>query len=138
MDARPSLITRAKQLAHQSFFFNYSLISYLRWRIPVVHHPSQVLTTFQLPFCDQRNRKIYAVFTSFFHIKHTRPFSGQIVSSWTRPRQTTIQVRRQVIRLSTLLSTIPVATLNPATMELLSLFRGDTVICRYVWPDFTL
>ena len=37
--------------------------------------------------------------------------------------------------LSSLLSMIPVATLNPATMELLSLFRGDTVICRYVWPD---
>lgn len=52
-----------------------------------------------------------------------------------RPRQTTIQVRRQVIDLATLLSMNPVATLNPATMELLSLFRGDTVICRYVWPD---
>ena len=37
--------------------------------------------------------------------------------------------------MSLLLSIIPVATLNPATMELLSLFRGDTVICRYVWPD---
>ena len=40
--------------------------------------------------------------------------------------------------LSLLLNKILVATLNPATMELLSLFRGDTVICRYVWPDLQL
>ena len=30
---------------------------------------------------------------------------------------------------------VPVAILNPATMELLSLFRGDTMISRCVWPD---
>lgn len=45
------------------------------------------------------------------------------------------QVRRQAVGLYTLLTMTPVATLNPATMELLSLFRGDTVICRYVQPD---
>ena len=29
---------------------------------------------------------------------------------------------------------VSVATLNPATMELLSLFRGDTIIVRCVVP----
>ena len=50
----------------------------------------------------------------------------------------TIQVKRLVVHLFMLLIMIIVATLNPATMELLSLFRGDTVICRYVWPGLRL
>ena len=29
-----------------------------------------------------------------------------------------------------------VATLNPATMEILQLFRGDTIIVRYVTQHF--
>ena len=29
-----------------------------------------------------------------------------------------------------------VATLNPATMEILQLFRGDTIIVRYVTHNF--
>ena len=32
-----------------------------------------------------------------------------------------------------MLNRAPVATLNPATMETLQLFRGDTIIVRYVF-----
>jgi hypothetical protein len=44
----------------------------------------------------------------------------------------TILVGRSVDTLDVCLQRDPVATLNPATMETLQLFRGDTIIVRYV------
>ena len=44
----------------------------------------------------------------------------------------TIWVRQQLVDLYTPLTMISVAALNPATMELLSLFRGNTVTCQCV------
>jgi len=65
------LITGLSNSLINLFPSNYFLILHLRWRIPVVHHPSQVPTTFQLPFCGQRNRKFYVVFIVFF-VSNTR------------------------------------------------------------------
>ena len=62
-------------------------------------------------------------------------FSAQIVSLQMRQRQMTIQVRQQLVDLYMPLTMISVAALNPATMELLSFFHGDTVTCRCIWPN---
>ena len=65
LNARPSVYNELSNSLINVFFFNYFLISHLRWRILVVHHPSQVPTTFQPPFCGQRNRKFITVFNEF-------------------------------------------------------------------------
>lgn len=61
-------------------------------------------------------------------------FAGPTASlSMRPPPMTTLVSAIATEYLVCILNHAPVATLNPATMETLQLFRGDTIIVRYVF-----